>query len=57
MPTQSGLGEALTLVIVGKGFTVTVEVAPIGDVHPLLSVTVTLYIPAPPIAMLGRVVF
>ena len=35
----------------GVGFTVTVDVVPAVELQPLLSVTVTLYIPEPPTGM------
>ena len=41
----------LKVLTFGKAFTVTEPVVPAGDVHPLLSVTVTLYIPAPAAVM------
>ena len=35
VPTQSGFGVALTLVIVGKAFTVTAEVTDVALVQPV----------------------
>ena len=34
VPTQRGFGNALTLVIVGNAFTVTVDVTDVALVHP-----------------------
>jgi hypothetical protein len=44
-------------VIVGNGLTVTVVVVPATEVHPLVSVTVTLYTPLPVAVIPGLVVF
>lgn len=57
MPEHTGLGEADAETDVGNEFTVTDVVTAVADVHPLLSVTVTLYTPAPVTAIDERVGF
>jgi len=52
VPTQSGFGVALTLVIVGTALTVTKDVTDVLLVHPVVvEVTVKLYTPEAAVAV------
>ncbi len=57
-PGQGAVAEGkLKVLISGNAFTVTNPVEAGADVHPLPSVTVTLYIPPPAVVILALVVF
>ena len=52
LPRHSVVADVLKLATFGSAFTVTAAVAATGEeIHPLLSVTLTLYMPAPAVVI------